>query len=97
MIGTTIEQGERLLKAGIPKESADLWWCWYIVGNDTTPIILRPETPILYTFNWYNDPENRPSWSLDTLIRLAKERGIDINLNDISDPFEYIICALEEE
>ena len=54
-IATTIEQGKRLIEAGVSPETADM--CWYKAVNGMTFLTVRGETPF-----WDAD-----AWSLSAL------------------------------
>ena len=65
---TDLEQSNKLVKI-LPKKSADMWWNFYSVTTDnTTPQIIHLDTPWVGNFNWNNEPDNIPSWSLAALI-----------------------------
>lgn len=67
---TDIEQSKVLAKI-LPIESADMWWNFYSVTTDnTTPQIIHIDTPWVGSFNWNNEPDNIPCWSLGTLLNV---------------------------
>lgn len=61
-IATTIEQSERLLKAGLCKECADMQWT-YLRSEDTYWLqVAREDSQLFADF---------PAWSLSKLIDIA--------------------------
>jgi hypothetical protein len=65
---TTIEQSRKLAEI-LPLKSADMWWNYYSVTTDFgTPQIIHLDTPWVGSFNWYNEPDNIPCWSLAALL-----------------------------
>lgn len=67
---TDIEQSKKLAEI-LPIESADMWWNFYsVTTDDTTPQIIHLDTPWVGSFNWNNEPDNIPCWSLAALFEL---------------------------
>lgn len=68
-IATTIEQSERLLKAGLDPKSADMYWGHVGIGGSRAIVVL-PAVPQI-------DPNSTiiPAWSLS---RLWDAFGLDI-------------------
>jgi hypothetical protein len=65
---TDINQSKKLAEI-LPLESADTWWNFYsVTTDDTTPQIIHIDTPWVGTFNWNNEPDNIPCWSLASLL-----------------------------
>jgi len=65
---TDIEQSKVLAEI-LPIESADMWWNFYsVTTDDTTPQIIHLDTPWVGSFNWNNEPDNIPCWSLTALL-----------------------------
>lgn len=65
---TDLEQSKKLAEF-LPLESADMWWNFYSVTTDnTTPQIIHIDTPWVGSFNWNNEPDNIPCWSLAALL-----------------------------
>ena len=96
MIATTIEQGHRLLFAGVDPGTADLWWNLYSVTYDFGHAMeVKTEKPHLCDFNWFNREENIPAWSIGGLIDLLKERGKVVEFSS-DDSSEEIIETLVE-
>lgn len=85
---TNIEQSRKLLEIGISAESADMWWNFYSVTCDFgTPQIIRLDEPWVGSFNWYNEEDNVPCWSLAALLELIKKHGL-INLRFLNSTFD---------
>ena len=71
---TDLEQSKKLAEI-LPLESADMWWNYYSVTTDFgTPQIIHLNTPWVGSFNWYNNPDNIPCWSLAALLELLPKR-----------------------
>lgn len=67
---TSLEQSKKLAEI-LPLESADMWWNYYSVTTDFgTPQIIHLNTPWVGSFNWNNEPDNIPAWSLAALLSL---------------------------
>ena len=67
---TDISQSKKLAEI-LPLESADMWWNFYSVTTDnTTPLIIHIDTPWVGSFNWNNEPDNVPCWSLAALMNM---------------------------
>jgi hypothetical protein len=65
---TDLQQSKKLAEF-LPLESADMWWNFYsVTTDDTTPQIIHIDTPWVGTFNWNNEPDNIPCWSLASLL-----------------------------
>lgn len=91
MLATTIEQGKRLLKAGIDPKSADMYWDRSDMSNYTGFGWLREEPHPMLSMNEkyvYEQPDHFPlAWSLSALItlcpkhipyRIIRTRGKDL-------------------
>ena len=90
---TTIEQSRKLAEI-LPLESADMWWNYYSVTTDFgTPQIIHLNTPWVGSFNWYNEPDNIPCWSLAALIsilpRFIEFKGDKYYLRFMKEYVEY--------
>ena len=71
---TDLEQSKRLAEI-LPPESADMWWNYYSVTTDFgTPQIIHLDTPWVGSFNWYNEPDNIPCWSLSALLDVLPKK-----------------------
>jgi hypothetical protein len=91
---TDIEQSKKLAEI-LPIESADMWWNFYSVTLDnTTPLIIHLDEPWIGNFNWNNEPDNIPAWSLAALLELIQDDiKIEKTLFDQSDLFTYSILS----
>ena len=83
-IATSIEQGKALLKLGIDRSSADMYW-WYAEGKN----YLYVGTP--------KDDNAVPAWSLDELMyqlpqQIYDEEGSILPLNIIPFGGKWRIC-----
>ena len=79
-IATDLEQSKKLAEI-LPLESADMWWNFYSVTTDnTTPQIIHISTPWVGSFNWNNESDNIPCWSLSALLDI-----IPVRLNGYKD------------
>ncbi len=86
---TSLEQSKKLAEF-LPLKSADMWWNFYSVTTDnTTPQIIHIDTPWVGSFNWNNEPDNIPCWSLAALLSIIPKHikeynifRIDIDEND---------------
>lgn len=68
---TSIEQSKKLLELGLNPDTADMWWNFYsITTDDTTPMIIHLNKPWAGNFNWNNEKDNVPAWSLSALLDL---------------------------
>ena len=69
---TDLEQSKKLAEI-LPIESADMWWNYYSVTTDgTTPMIVHLNKPWVGSFNWNNEADNIPCWSLAALLNILK-------------------------
>lgn len=75
---TDIKQSKQLADI-LPIESADMWWNFYSVITNTTPLIIHLEKPWIGNFNWNNESDNIPAWSLAALLDRIPS---DIKSND---------------
>ena len=79
---TDIEQSKKLAEI-LPIESADMWWNFYSVTLDnTTPLIIHLDEPWIGNFNWNNEPDNIPAWSLAALLEHLDDEITDEDEND---------------
>ena len=75
-ICTSLEQSKKLLELGVDVNTADMWWNFYYVTTDnTTPQIIHIDTPWVGSFNWNNEPDNIPCWSLAALLEVIRNNG----------------------
>lgn len=67
---TDLEQSKKLAEI-LPLKSADMWWNYYSVTTDFgTPQIIHLNTPWVGSFNWNDEPDNIPCWSLSALYSI---------------------------
>ena len=85
---TDINQSKKLAEI-LPLESADTWWNFYsVTTDDTTPQIIHIDTPWVGTFNWDNEPDNIPCWSLTALLGVLP----DYTLQNSTDGTVFVVC-----
>ena len=90
---TDIEQSKKLAEI-LSIESADMWWNYYSVTTDFgTPQIIHLDTPWVGSFNWNNEPDNVPCWSVAALLDvLPDEVGDNHYLTLDKEGKEYCCC-----
>ena len=90
---TDIEQSKKLAEI-LSIESADMWWNYYSVTTDFgTPQIIHLDTPWVGSFNWNNEPDNVPCWSVAALLDvLPDEVGDNQYLTLDKEGKEYCCC-----
>ena len=94
-IATDLEQSKRLAEI-LPLESADMWWNYYSVIYNTTPMVILLDEPWLGSFNWENKKNNVPAWSLAALLdglpdEITTKDGYEYNLRIVKDGVRYFL------
>ncbi len=109
-IATTLEQSKRLLEAGVPGESADLWWRIYrpmTMTNKFAYIPAGPEESAL-SFSPCNNTilpglRNVPAWSMARLWGIVRENMLTLEYDTADTPSKvieslvYMICRLSRQ
>lgn len=105
-IATSIEQGKRLMEAGVNKESADMMWTNEVETCDDWGhfVIVKEETEhleIAYSYFILNGVA-RPAWSLSALWQMVHELDktydfpSELSADELIETLTSTICYRQE-
>ena len=89
MIATTIEQGQRLLNAGLSADTADMYWYQW---GDLPQKTLAVKYEALYK-------DELPAWSLSQLWDIMRKADVPYDYSTVDAPefvIESLVLAIEQ-